>query len=77
MDIPIEIGIAMSLASFVIGTSLAGMSCYIYYKKLTPETGPLRNGNILDSSTEGSEIQSMRSSPEHTQDHHISKLKPK
>ena len=77
MEISIEIGIAVVLASFVIGASLTGMLCCIHYKKLAPEKGPLRNGDILDSSTEGSEIQSMRSSPEHTQDHHISKLDPK
>ena len=76
MEIPIEIGIAVALASFVIGALLTGMLRCIRYKKLTPEKGPLRNGDILDSSTEGSEIQSMRSSPEHTQDHHISKLTP-
>ena len=72
MEIPIEIGITIVLASFVIGAALTGVLCCMYYKKSTPEKGPLRNGDILDSSTEESEIQSMRSSPEHTQDHHIS-----
>ena len=70
VGVPLEIAIAVALASFVIGAALTGVLCCIHHKKSTPKLGGWRGGDVMDPSTEGSELQSMIASPHHH--HHIS-----
>jgi len=62
VGVPLEIAIAVALASFVIGAALTGVLCCIHHKKGTPKMA-WRNGDVIDPSTEGSELQSMIPSP--------------
>ena len=62
VGVPLEIAIAVALASFVIGAALTGILCCIHHKKSTPKMA-WRNGDVIDPSTEGSELQSMIASP--------------
>jgi hypothetical protein len=74
VGVPLEIAVAIALASFVIGASLTGILCCIHHRKLTPKM--MRHGDVIDPSTEGSELQSMIASPSlqpqllHTARHH-------
>ena len=61
VGVPLEIAVAVALASFVIGAALTGILCCIHHKKSTPKM--LRHGDGVDPSTEGSELQSMIASP--------------
>ena len=70
VGVPLEIAIAVALASFVIGAALTGVLCCIHHKKSTPKHGAWRNGDELDQCTERSELQSMIASPHH-HNHHI------
>jgi hypothetical protein len=62
VGVPLEIAIAVALASFVIGAALTGILCCIHHKKSVPKMA-WRNGDVIDPSTEGSELQSMIASP--------------
>jgi hypothetical protein len=62
VGVPLEIAIAVALASFVIGAALTGVLCCVHHKKSTPKSA-WRNGDVIDPSTEGSELQSMIASP--------------
>jgi hypothetical protein len=72
---------AIALVSFVIGASLTGILCCIHHKKSAPKMmrhgdEAWRHGDVIDPSTEGSELQSMIASPSlppqllHTPHHH-------
>ena len=72
VGVPLEIAIAVALASFIIGAALTGVLCCIHHKKSTPKLGAWRNGDVIDPNTEGSELQSMIASPQHHHQHHSS-----
>ena len=61
VGVPVPFAVAIALASFVIGASLAGILCCIHHRKSTPKV--IRHGDGVDPSTEGSELQSMIASP--------------
>jgi hypothetical protein len=62
VGVPLEIAIAVALASLVIGAALTGILCCVHHKKSAPKLA-WRNGDVIDPSTEGSELQSMIASP--------------
>ena len=61
VGVPLEIAIAVALASFVIGAALTGILCCIHHKKSSPKMGAWRNGDVMDGSTEASELQHLAS----------------
>ena len=62
VGVPLEIAIAVALASFIIGAALTGILCCVHHKKSAPKSA-WQNGDVIDPSTEGSELQSMIASP--------------
>lgn len=68
VGVPLEIAVAVALASFIIGAALTGILCCIHHKKSAPKMmrhgdEAWRHGDVIDPSTEGSELQSMIASP--------------